>query len=119
MSNGLFVIKTTFLMTGISGNTNNIQPENYSLGQNFPNPFNPTTNIRFSLKENSLVKLNVINMQGKVVANVINDRRDGGEYEVSFDANRFNISSGTYFYKLEVDNSTNKFSETKKMILIK
>ncbi|MEO8665525.1 MAG: choice-of-anchor B family protein [Ignavibacteria bacterium] len=117
ISNGLFVIKTTFMLTGI----NNIaaQPESFSLSQNYPNPFNPSTGIRFTIKENSFVKLSVINMQGKVVADVINDRRDGGAYEITFDANRYNLSSGTYFYKLQVEGNTNKFSETKKMILIK
>ncbi|MEP7146246.1 MAG: choice-of-anchor B family protein [bacterium] len=117
ISNGLFVIKTTFSMTGISNN--NVLPESFSLSQNYPNPFNPSTNIKFTINKNSFVKLNIINMQGKVVANVINDVRDGGSYEILFDANRFGISSGTYFYKLEVENSSNKFSETKKMILIK
>lgn len=119
MVNGLFVIKTNFPMTGISGNENNVSPEYYSLSQNYPNPFNPTTAIRFSLKENSFVKLNVYDLKGREVANVINDRRDGGNYEVSFDANKFSLSSGTYFYRLEVQSSNNNFTETKKMLLIK
>ena len=117
MSNGLFVIKTNFPMTDI---TNTIeQVENYSLGQNYPNPFNPTTNIKFSLKENSFVSLKIFDIQGKELAQVFNDRRDGGSYEVAFDANSFNISSGTYFYTLSVESGKNSFTETKKMILIK
>ena len=117
MSNGLFVIKTNFPMTDI---TNTIeQVENYSLGQNYPNPFNPTTNIKFSLKENSFVSLKIFDIQGKELAQVFNDRRDGGSYEVAFDANSFNISSGTYFYTLNVESGNKSFTETKKMILIK
>jgi choice-of-anchor B domain-containing protein len=119
MVNGLFVIKTTFPMTGISGNENNLNPENYSLSQNYPNPFNPSTAIKFSLKENSFVKLNVYDLKGREVADIINDRRDGGNYEVTFDANKYNVSSGTYFYRIEVQSNNTNFTETKKMILIK
>jgi choice-of-anchor B domain-containing protein len=119
MSSGLFVIKTNFPLTGVAGNTINTVPDNYSLSQNFPNPFNPSTTIKFSLKENSLVKLNVYDLQGREVANVINDRRDGGNYEITFDANNFNLSSGTYFYNIQVQGSTSDFTETKKMFLIK
>lgn len=118
MSNGLFVIKTTFPMTS-TGTSNYNVPQNFSLSQNYPNPFNPETKIKFTLAENSQVSLTVFDLRGREVAHVLNDRRDGGEYEVTFDANRFNLSSGTYFYKLEVAGSENKFSETKKMFLIK
>lgn len=119
MSNGLIVIKADLILTGNSNNTGLIEPNGFSLDQNYPNPFNPTTNIKFSIKENSSVKLNIYNLQGKEIANVINDRRDGGNYEILFDANKYNLSSGTYLYKLEVENNTNNFSETKKMILVK
>jgi len=119
MSSGLFVIKTNFPLTGVAGNTINTVPDNYSLSQNFPNPFNPSTTIKFSLKENSLVKLNVYDLQGREVANVINDRRDGGNYEITFDANNYNLSSGTYFYNIQVQGNTSDFTETKKMFLIK
>ena len=119
MSSGLFVIKTSFLLTGVAGNTVSSLPENYSLSQNYPNPFNPSTTIKFSLKENSLVKLNVYDLQGREVASVVNDRRDGGNYEIAFDASNFNLSSGTYFYNIQVQGSTSDFTETKKMFLIK
>ena len=116
-SNGLFVIKTTFPMADITNNSG--QADNYTLGQNYPNPFNPTTNIKFTLKENSFVNLKIFDIQGKEVAEVLNDRRDGGSYEVAFDANRFNIGSGTYLYTLNVESGNKSFAETKKMILIK
>lgn len=116
MSNGLFVIKATTL-TGITGNS--IQPSEFSLSQNYPNPFNPTTKINFSISENSFVKLKVYDLQGKEITNVINDRRDAGNYEISFDANKFNLSTGTYFYKINVEGSTNSYTSTKKMLLIK
>lgn len=112
---GLYVIKTSFLMTGTGGNSMNSVPEKYSLSQNYPNPFNPSTKINFTLPENSSVQLNVFDMSGKKVAEVLNDRRDAGNYEINFDAGKYGLSSGTYFYILKSDN----FSETKKMILLK
>ena len=118
ISNGLHVIKTTFPITGISNNATSIAKD-FALDQNYPNPFNPTTTIKFTLKENSFVDLKVFDMQGKEIAQVLNDRRDGGNYEISFDANNYNMSSGTYFYTLNVQSLNKSFTETKKMILIK
>ncbi|MBS1550715.1 MAG: choice-of-anchor B family protein [Bacteroidetes bacterium] len=118
ISNGLFVIKTNFLMTDIP-QQNTSTPDNYKLNQNYPNPFNPVTNIKFSIKENSEVSLKIFSIQGKEVADLINDRRDGGNYEVNFDAGNYILSSGVYFYTLKVNNSSYNFSETKKMILTK
>jgi hypothetical protein len=63
--------------------------------------------------------LKVYDLQGKEITNVINDRRDAGNYEISFDANKFNLSTGTYFYKINVEGSTNSYTSTKKMLLIK
>ena len=118
ISNGLFVIKTNFIMTEIP-EENNSTAKDYKLNQNFPNPFNPVTNIKFSLKENSKVSLKIYSIQGKEVAEIINDRRDGGDYEINFDAGKYNLNSGVYFYTLNVNNRSNSFSETKKMILTK
>jgi len=118
ISNGLFVIKTNFIMTEIP-EENNSNAKDYKLNQNFPNPFNPVTNIKFSLKENSKVSLKIYSIQGKEVADIINDRRDGGDYEINFDAGKYNLNSGVYFYTLNVNNRSNSFSETKKMILTK
>ncbi len=112
---GLYVVKTNFTMTGTSGYADNVIPEKYSLGQNYPNPFNPNTKINFSLPSNSNVKLDIYNIEGKEVAELVNDRRDAGNYEINFDAAKYGLSSGMYFYTL----SSDKFSETKKMILVK
>lgn len=118
ISNGLHVIKTTFPITDITNNSTRIA-EDFRLEQNYPNPFNPTTTVKFFLKENSFVNLKVVNLQGREVADLLNDRRDGGNYEVTFDAKNFDLSSGTYFYTLKVQNVNNSFTQTKKMILIK
>lgn len=112
---GLYVIKTNFTMTGTGNNQNASIPSDYNLSQNYPNPFNPNTNINFSIPKNSLVNLDVFNSAGQKIANLINDRRDAGNYEISFDGSRYGLSSGTYFYRLQGEG----FSETKRMILLK
>lgn len=119
ISNGLIVIKTTLSLTGNSNTFASTTPENFSLAQNYPNPFNPATNIKFNLKENSSVKLLVFDINGREVCSVINDKRDAGEYNVMFDAGMYNLTSGSYFYRLEVEGNDNNFTETKKMILLK
>ena len=118
MSSGLFVIKTNFPMTGTS-NSAITNPNDFSLEQNYPNPFNPSTTIRFALKENANVVLNIVDMRGAQVAQLVNDRRDAGSYEVKFDAGKLVLSSGTYFYRMDAIGFNGKYSETKKMILTK
>lgn len=112
---GLYVVKTNFTMTGTGGYADNVIPEKFSLEQNYPNPFNPNTKINFSLPSNSNVKLDIYNIEGMEVAELVNDRRDAGSYEINFDAAKYGLSSGMYFYTLRSDN----FAETKKMILVK
>jgi len=92
---------------------NQIAAEEYFLYQNFPNPFNPKTVIRYSLMENGFVNLKVYNALGEVVATIVDQKQNSGSYEVDF--NGSNFASGVYFYKLE----TNNFTETKRMILLK
>ena len=88
-------------------------PQSYTLEQNFPNPFNPSTKIRFSIPEQGLVTLKVFNLLGEEVATLINTEMTTGSYEVDFKGSE--ISSGIYFYTLTADN----FISTKKMILLK
>jgi len=94
-------------------NENNKLPTDYSLSQNYPNPFNPTTVIVYSLPTSGIVKLFVYDVLGNVVAELVNSVQQAGEYNIEFDAQ--NLSSGVYFYKMEVGN----FSKTKKLILMK
>lgn len=88
-------------------------PSEYKLSQNYPNPFNPSTKITFSLPTNDHVSLKVFDITGKEVAVLVNESLNPGLYEVRFDAE--NLPSGMYFYRLTSDN----FSETKKMVVIK
>lgn len=85
----------------------------FKLENNYPNPFNPSTSIKFTLPEVSQVKLNVYNALGEMVAELINGQMNSGSHEIKFDAS--NLSSGIYIYTLE--SAGNKIS--KKMMLMK
>ena len=86
---------------------------NYSLYQNFPNPFNPTTRIQFQLPNREYVTVKVFDILGNEVAILVNGEMEIGSYEVEFDAS--NLPSGIYFYRLQAG----EFINTKKMILMK
>ncbi|MFQ3608457.1 MAG: T9SS type A sorting domain-containing protein [Chloroherpetonaceae bacterium] len=96
-------------------------PTKFALSQNYPNPFNPVTVIRYELPQASVVKLQVFDVLGRVVATLVNERRDAGIYEAVFNAST--LSSGTYFYRLQASTtngaSSSSFVETKKMMLVK
>ncbi|MCH7962836.1 MAG: T9SS type A sorting domain-containing protein [Bacteroidetes bacterium] len=89
-------------------------PNDYLLFQNYPNPFNPITTIRFDLPEQGLVKLEVYDILGQRVAQLINTEMQVGRHEIDFNGNIF--ASGVYIYVLNV---RDKFFEAKKMILLK
>ena len=91
----------------------NAVPGNIRLDQNYPNPFNPKTIIRFQLTEFSYVTLKIFNVLGNEIETLFSNKISAGIYSVEWDAS--NLSSGTYFYKLE----TEKYSDTKSMVLFK
>lgn len=101
-------------------------PTTFALEQNFPNPFNPKTTIKYSIptptaspsftegmRETGLVTLKVYDISGKEVATLVNEEKSAGTYEVIFDASK--LASGMYLYRLKAGN----LIETRKMILIK
>jgi len=85
----------------------------YSLQQNFPNPFNPATSIKYSLAEDGMVNLSVFNLLGEKVLTLVNENQLTGNYDVKLEAGE--LTSGIYFYKLQAGN----YSKTMKMILLK
>ena len=97
--------------------TNIITPSatasSFSLHQNYPNPFNPATTIKYSLPQNQFVKINVYDVSGKLVNELVNGYKLAGEYNVNFNA--LSLPSGIYFYELQAG----EFTDTKKMMLIK
>jgi hypothetical protein len=101
-------------------NENTTQPNEFYLSQNFPNPFNPTTKIRYTIPnvtlsgvEGSRVQLKIYDVLGNEVSTLVNEYKSAGSYEVEFNAN--NLSSGVYFYRLQVGT----YVQSKKMILTK
>ena len=106
------------LPTGIT-NTNGIA-NTYSLSQNYLNPFNPITTIKFSIPVRGLVKLIVFDVLGKEVATLVNDEQTSGNYEVTFDVSK--LTSEVYFYRIAIHSdkiTSGDFSDVKKMVLLK
>jgi len=90
-----------------------IEQLEYSLSDNYPNPFNPTTQINYSIKTAGMVSLKVYDILGTEVSSLVNENQKAGNYSVSFNAS--NLPSGIYFYTIQSGN----FSDSKKMILLK
>ena len=93
--------------------TVNRTPKNFELYNNYPNPFNPTTNITYQLPENSFVTLRVFNVLGKLVSTLVNGEQPSGKYSVRFNAT--NLPSGVYYCALQAGN----YHKVTKMILLK
>jgi hypothetical protein len=103
-------------------------PASFKLDQNFPNPFNPTTKISYTIPVRADVKLGVYNVLGQEVATLVNESKEAGSYDVEFSA--AHLSSGMYFYTLSVvpvarrdlvlkDGNAGPFSDTKKLLVVK
>ena len=103
------LLEITSVESGAIGNV----PTTYSLSQNFPNPFNPSTVISYQLPRVSIVTLKVFDVLGQEVKTLKDGREDAGVHSVTFDAR--NLSSGVYFYRLHAGD----FIETKKLLLLK
>jgi len=88
-------------------------PNKYVLYNNYPNPFNPSTKIKFDLPQNSFVKINIFDASGRNVKTLVSENLSAGKYETEFNASDF--PSGIYYYTFAAEN----FTAAKKMILIK
>lgn len=88
-------------------------PASFSLDQNFPNPFNPTTTIKYELPSPSVVRLSVYDILGQEVSLLVNDRKDAGLHEVKFDGSR--LASGAYLYRL----TAGSIVQTRKLLLVR
>ncbi len=91
----------------------NSLPKDFSLTQNFPNPFNPFTTISYALPVNSKVLLTVFDAIGNELSVLVNEEKSAGQHSVEFNAS--NLASGLYFYRIQAGN----FNQTRKMILLK
>ena len=92
--------------------------KNFELGNNYPNPFNPTTNIKFSIPVQSNVQLTIYNTLGQKIIMLVNEQISSGQYTATWNgtsAGGAKVSSGVYFYELKTDD----FASVKKMLLVK
>ena len=103
------------------GNSLNEIPEKFQLMQNFPNPFNPETNIKFNMPVSGNAELKIFDSKGSEVSTIVNGVLQPGSYEFTFKAG--NLPSGVYMYRLVVSSpnslNTSDFTETRRMVLIK
>jgi len=91
-------------------------PNKFMLKQNYPNPFNPETSIAYNLHEPGYVNLTIYNLLGKIVAVLVDEFQESGNYVVQFSTNKYQyLASGVYIYKL----SAGSFTAIKKLVLLK
>jgi hypothetical protein len=95
------------------GDLTQVTPFQYELSKNYPNPFNPTTTINYTLAKSGQVTLEVFNMLGQKVKTLVNTKQDAGSYTVQFNAN--DLASGIYLYRLQSEG----FMQVHKMVLLK
>ncbi len=100
-------------VTGIDESLIDISPTNFKLYNNYPNPFNPSTKIRYAIPQTTFAVLKVYSITGQEVATLINEEKTPGVYEVNFDAAK--LSSGVYIYRLQAGS----FIDVKEMVLLK
>jgi hypothetical protein len=111
--NGTILRTTNGGVTFINEEQLNSAPSEFILSQNYPNPFNPSTTISWQSPVGSHQTLKVFDVLGNEVTTLVNEYRDAGRHNVTFDASK--LSSGVYFYKIQAGN----YIETKKMLLLK
>ena len=90
-----------------------MKPTKFELSQNYPNPFYPSTTIKFGLPSDAKVTLEVYNTIGQKVATLVKGQMSAGYHQVEFNGN--NLASGIYFYRLQIGSLT----KTKKLLLLK
>lgn len=111
-SNDDFLTVKYAKFSGIS-TISNVIPDKFGLDQNFPNPFNPVTRINYSIITGAVSKLKIYDVRGNEVMKLVNEFQNPGTYSVQWNAENF--PSGIYYYSIE----SGKFSDTRKMMLIK
>jgi len=101
----------TIILTEVGENP--LKPKSFELFDNYPNPFNPSTTLKYSLPEASLTSLKIYDAIGNEVAILVDEMKSAGTHQIEFNA--AGLSSGIYYYTIQAGS----FSETRKMILMK
>jgi len=118
VDNDLVVAASNELWKGSLSEINTVRNESiiveeYFLSQNFPNPFNPSTTIKYFLPEKTKVRIDIYDILGNKIRTLLDEEKNAGKYELKFYGDK--LSSGIFFYRL----FTNNYSKTKKMLLVK
>jgi len=109
-NDGLFLI--TFTITSVE-QTNSLP--DFELKQNYPNPFNSSTNIKYIISKNSFVTITLYDLMGREITTLVNEEKEKGVYEFEFDASKYGLSSGVYFYQMKAGD----YTSIKKMVYLK
>ena len=99
-------------------------PKEYSLSVNYPNPFNPSTNIKYALPEASITRLSVFDVLGREVERLVDGVVEAGRHSITWnaaDGGGRRVTSGVYFYQMQATsvNTHKMFNEVRKMVLLK
>ncbi|NBC17872.1 MAG: T9SS type A sorting domain-containing protein, partial [Bacteroidetes bacterium] len=115
LSNTIVPVRAEFLVSSqpVATDTPSELPEQVALQQNFPNPFNPTTTIRYSLPQSGAVTLAVYDLLGRQVTTLVDGVQTAGAHTVTLDASEW--ASGLYFYTLQANGQR----QTRRMVLVK
>ncbi|NWF49877.1 MAG: T9SS type A sorting domain-containing protein [Ignavibacteriaceae bacterium] len=116
--NETYFMRATIQTTTSVAEISNLIPDKFELTQNFPNPFNPTTQFRYALPEGKNVKIIIYDIRGREVAVLVNNYQAAGTYEVTWNGKNNagqQVASGTYIYSVQAGD----FVQTKKMVLLK
>ena len=113
VTNGQTTTLNIVIINAVAVQSSEPLPVQFELKQNFPNPFNPTTTIEYLLPKQADVSVCVYDIQGRLIARLVDEIQPAGDHQVSWDAGR--LPSGMYFYHI----TAGDFSDTKKMILMK
>jgi hypothetical protein len=116
----LMSTRTRLSSKNSSTGTNDLLPSEFYLSQNYPNPFRETTTIKFCVAYRTKVKLEVADLEGKIVGILLDEQKEPGTYEIEFDASTLpsggrGLSEGIYIYKLQAGD----FLSEKKMTLLR
>lgn len=110
------ILTDTLTVVGIEQGGTEL-PTEFILYQNYPNPFNPRTVISYRLAVSSFVTLKVYDIAGSEAATIVQQRQNAGSYSMGFSGER--LSSGVYFYRINIESANGFFTDTKKMVLVR